>query len=77
MTEPLFITVEGIDGSGKTTLVESLADEFADVQTTSEPTEDWTGQQVRRAITNESEIGPVTTLYLFMADRMYITLTIS
>jgi len=69
--EPLFITVEGIDGTGKTTLVNGLAEELEDVRKTAEPCELWTGRQVRRAITNESDVSAVTTFYLFMADRMH------
>lgn len=71
MTDGMFVTVEGIDGSGKSTLVQALGEELEDTRLTHEPTGLWTGQQVRKAIANESDVGPITTLYLFMADRMY------
>ena len=66
-----FITVEGIDGSGKTTVVEALEEEFSDVHRTAEPSELWTGKQVRRAISNDGDADPLTTFYLFMADRVH------
>jgi dTMP kinase len=66
-----FITVEGIDGAGKTTVVEALEEEFEDVHRTAEPSELWTGKQVRRAIANDGDADPLTTFYLFMADRVH------
>ena len=66
-----FVTFEGIDGSGKTTVsrlvVESLRKNVNSVYLTSEPTHTWLGDAVRR--TYEDDVGPVTESFLFLADR--------
>jgi len=64
-----FISCEGLDGSGTTTLVESLEEEFESVTTTAEPSTLWTGKQVRRCLTDES-LDPLTDFYFFMGDRV-------
>lgn len=61
-----FITVEGIDGSGKTTIVNELIRELG-AHRTQEPSEFWTGEQVRKAL--KEETNPFTDFFLFMADR--------
>lgn len=66
-----FVTVEGIDGAGKTTVVDAINAEWKQVLLTQEPSELWTGKQVRRAISNESDTHPLATFYLFMADRIH------
>lgn len=66
MSEGTFITVEGIDGSGKTTVVESIAEKY-DCYTTSEPSDFWTGRQVRKALREDTP--KFTDFFLFMADR--------
>jgi len=65
----MYVTVEGIDGSGKTTLVETLAEENGDYEATSEPTDGrlWTGDAAREAI--DRDTSPVTDALLQMADR--------
>lgn len=68
MSEGVFITVEGIDGAGKTLAVEAIAEEF-DAMVTNEPSELWTGKQVRRAL--QEETPAFTDFFLFMADRHY------
>lgn len=67
----VFVTLEGIDGSGKTSAADAIEEEFKSVVRTQEPSDLWTGKQVRRAISNENETHPLTTFYLFMADRVY------
>lgn len=68
----LFVTVEGIDGSGKSTVVEAINEEFPDVVNTQEPSELWTGKAVRRALANDTgDVDPLATFYLFMADRVH------
>jgi len=66
-----FITFEGIDGSGKTTVAaavhESLVKQGHDVVLTAEPTRTWRGEAVRRGIDEDTE--PVTESFLFLADR--------
>ena len=63
------ITLEGIDGTGKSTLVRLLEDRLADLDPvfTREPTTAWTGQAVRRGIAEE--IDPIAEALLFTADH--------
>lgn len=68
MRNGTFITVEGIDGAGKTGVVEAIAEEF-DAAVTAEPSEFWTGEQVRRAL--QEETPSFTDFFLFMADRHF------
>ncbi len=65
----MLITLEGIDGSGKSTLHESLKGLLADLDPvfTREPGATWVGDQVRRAI--KEQIDPVTEATLFVADH--------
>jgi dTMP kinase len=65
----MLITLEGIDGSGKSTLHESLKEPLADLDPlfTREPGATWVGDQVRRAI--KEQIDPVTEATLFVADH--------
>ncbi|MFH0815442.1 MAG: dTMP kinase [Methanobacteriota archaeon] len=68
----LFITVEGIDGCGKSTFVKALAKALLNsnhkVVVTREPTGTWLGDAVRRSWDDRS--GPYVEAYLFMADRV-------
>jgi dTMP kinase len=64
----MFITVEGLDGCGSTTLVESIAEEYPDSVTTSEPSDLEYGQLMRRNL-SDSDSDPIVDFYLFMADR--------
>lgn len=67
----LFATIEGIDGSGKTTVAERVAEslEHAGVAVvwTTEPTRTWRGDAVKWAI--ERDVDAVTEAFLFLADR--------
>jgi len=65
----MLITLEGIDGSGKSTLHESLKGLLADLDPvfTREPGATWVGDQVRRAIAEQ--IDPITEATLFVADH--------
>ena len=67
----MLIVFEGIDGSGKTTVVKKIGKilelEGKDVFITEEPTKTWIGKDVRRAI--EEEKNPFTQALLFFADR--------
>jgi len=65
----MLITLEGIDGSGKSTLHEALKEFLADLNPvyTREPGATWVGDQVRRAIAEQ--IDPVTEATLFVADH--------
>ncbi len=66
-----FVTFEGIDGSGKTTVSRLVAGalESRGQRTflTEEPTRLWTGEAVRRAY--KDDVGPVAEAFLFFADR--------
>ena len=67
----MFIVLEGIDGTGKTTIIKKLAEELKsqgyEIFTTQEPTRTWVGNDVRRAI--EEEKNGFTQALLFFADR--------
>jgi dTMP kinase len=65
----LLITLEGIDGSGKSTLHLALQELLADLDPvfTREPGATWVGESVRRAIAEQ--IDPVTEATLFVADH--------
>ncbi len=64
----MFVTVEGIDGAGKSTLVSALEDRYPDAEFTCEPTDSWLGDCVRRSISSEDS-DPLTDLFLFTADH--------
>jgi dTMP kinase len=66
---PLLITIEGIDGSGKSTLVSGLRESLKDLDPvfTREPGSTWVGEAVRRAIAERAD--PVTEALLFVADH--------
>ncbi len=66
-----FITFEGVDGCGKSTIskevCQALIDMGHEVEWTMEPSENWLGDQVRRSYSEE--ISPFTEAFLFLADR--------
>lgn len=66
-----FVTIEGIDGSGKTTVSRRVADTLRargeSVFLTGEPTKTWTGEAVRRSY--KDDVGPLAESFLFLADR--------
>ncbi|MBN2110038.1 MAG: dTMP kinase [Methanosarcinaceae archaeon] len=63
------ITLEGIDGSGKSTVAKRLAENplFSDFVFTREPTGSWIGEAVNRAI--HSDTDHLAELLLFAADH--------
>lgn len=65
----MLITLEGIDGSGKSTLFYRLQESLADLSPvfTREPGSTWIGECVRRAISEEAD--PVAEALLFAADH--------
>ncbi len=65
----VLITIEGIDGTGKSTLHAALGEALADLDPviTREPGATWVGEAVRRAIAEE--IDPVAEALLFVADH--------
>jgi dTMP kinase len=78
MSEGRFIVLEGIDGTGKSSvsrrLREWLESQGREVVLTAEPTQDWLGMAVRRA--NQEDLDPRTESLLFTADRCQHTLRI-
>ncbi|MDO9537221.1 MAG: dTMP kinase [Thermoplasmata archaeon] len=66
-----FITLEGIDGSGKSSIVGMLASALrkanVSVELTQEPTKTWLGDAVRRGY--KEDISPYSEAFLFLADR--------
>jgi len=64
----MLVTLEGIDGSGKTTAAEGLREAFPDAVFTREPTESWYGDAVRRSIA-EDDADPLAELFLYTADH--------
>ena len=69
--QPGFVTFEGIDGSGKTTVsrrtYEILRERGEKVEWTSEPTHHWLGEAVRKSY--RDDVGPLAEAFLFLADR--------
>jgi dTMP kinase len=66
-----FVALEGLDGSGKTSVAAAVAGALQrggrEVVLTGEPTKTWLGDAVRRAIAEDTEA--VTESFLFLADR--------
>jgi dTMP kinase len=67
-----FITFEGIDGSGKSTVsklvFKQLKSKGYNVVLTYEPTDSWIGKTVKKCI--ETNIDPFVTAFAFIADRI-------
>ena len=70
----MLITLEGIDGSGKTTVWEALRDAAGedalpdDTVFTREPSETWYGKNVRRSL-SDPDADSFAELFLFTADH--------
>lgn len=64
----MFVTVEGIDGAGKSTAVEGLREALPSASFTREPTDSWLGDAVDRAVSDDAS-NPLTDLFLFTADH--------
>ncbi|MGI0149595.1 MAG: dTMP kinase [Thermoplasmata archaeon] len=66
-----FVTFEGIDGSGKTTVSRLVSEKLRSlghsVFLTREPTTGWLGDAVRRAV--QEDVGAVAEAFLFLSDR--------
>ena len=71
MMDSGFITFEGIDGCGKSTVASTIAQRLKEqgknVELTLEPTRTWLGEAVRRSY--KEPIHPYTEAFLFLADR--------
>jgi dTMP kinase len=64
----MLVTLEGLDGSGKTTVWEALHDAHPDATFTREPTESWYGDAVYRSL-NDDDADPLAELFLYTADH--------
>ena len=74
MSRPIFIVIEGIDGSGKSTQIQMLNDKFkaegkASV-VTHEPTDGPVGKMIRSVLNREIEMDPAALAALYLADRL-------
>lgn len=67
MPKGKLITLEGIDGTGKSSIAKILKTKFPDAVFTMEPTRSWIGKAVKKSI--ESEADPLAELFLFVADH--------
>lgn len=74
MSKPIFIVIEGIDGSGKTTQIELLqqrmSEEGKQVAITSEPTDGFIGRIIRDIMRGAETTDPAVVAALYVADRM-------
>ncbi|MBE6662635.1 MAG: dTMP kinase [Ruminococcaceae bacterium] len=70
-----FIVLEGIDGCGKSTQIERLAErlraEGREVAVTAEPTDSASGKMLRAALSGADRRGPCEMAALFLLDRIY------
>lgn len=64
----MLVTLEGLDGSGKTTAWEALHDVYPDAVFTREPTNSWYGDAVERSLTDD-DADPLAELFLYTADH--------
>jgi len=66
-----FITLEGIDGAGKTTIAHRVGSALRKtgrrVVLTTEPTRTWLGDAVKKSY--DDDVGPLAETFLFLADR--------
>jgi len=70
-----FIVIEGIDGSGKTTIIKRLSKKLSSqnfkVRVTKEPSEGPIGQFIRKYINETNRRDPILETLLFAADRRW------
>lgn len=73
MSRGLFVTVEGVEGAGKSTLIAALAPAVEamgrTVQVTFEPGATELGRELRRALLHDHDPSPRAELFLYLADR--------
>lgn len=74
MTKGKFIVFEGIDGAGKTTQIELLAEKLSalgeSVHITAEPTTNESGKALRRALSGEEKKTECEMAAMFVLDRI-------
>ena len=64
----MLVTLEGLDGSGKTTCWEMLREAHPEATFTREPTDSWYGEAVARSIADD-DADPLAELFLYTADH--------
>ena len=64
----MLLTLEGLDGSGKTTAWRALRDRYPEAVFTREPTDSWYGDAVARSI-DDDDADPMAELFLYTADH--------
>jgi dTMP kinase len=64
----MLLTLEGLDGSGKTTVWRALRDRYPAAVFTREPTDSWYGEAVARSIADD-DADPLAELFLYTADH--------
>lgn len=64
----MLVTLEGLDGTGKTTVWEALQPTYPDAVFTHEPTDSWYGEAVDRSIADD-DAEPLSELFLYTADH--------
>jgi dTMP kinase len=64
----MLLTLEGLDGSGKTTVHAALRDHYPSATFTREPTDSWYGEAVARSVADET-VDPLAELFLYTADH--------
>jgi dTMP kinase len=62
------VTLEGIDGAGKTTVREALENAYPEATFTREPTDSWYGDAVYRSL-GDDDADPLAELFLYTADH--------
>jgi len=64
----MLVTIEGIDGAGKSTVVEALGERYPDATFTREPTDSWYGEAADRSVA-DPDADPLAELFLYTADH--------
>jgi dTMP kinase len=64
----MLVTIEGIDGAGKSTVVDALRERYPDATYTREPTDSWYGEAVDRSVA-DPDADPLAELFLYTADH--------
>lgn len=72
MSEGIFVVASGGEGSGKTTILRMLKEEFPHIVVTREPGGTPVGQRIRGILLDDATLDPdvMTESYLFTADRV-------
>jgi|APHM01.1.fsa_nt_gi thymidylate kinase len=64
----MFVTIEGLDGSGKSTVMNAITDRYPNAVTSTEPSDLKYGQMVRERL-SDTESDSIIDFFLFMCDR--------